>query len=709
MDSAIPLILQSACWLAALAWTGLAGWLASRPGDRMHTNLPGRWLLVMLAAVMALWSAEAAANSAASQPALAAVDLRNVVLLAWLFVVFHPRNGFERSRAVMLIFALLIALSVVSACISFAAYALAPADAGIPASANALSGELVMTLTASGGLLLVDQLVRAANERIRKPLLVFTGSIAALWAYDLNIFLIGAMAGRPALTLINLQPLVAALLIIPLVLASMDSGRERIRLSRTMSLRAAAMAGIATYLVLIAVLGAAVQMLGGDYGRLAQGVFLTLCLVVGGVLLLSDRLRAWAAVMVAKHFFEHRYDYRAEWIRFTETMGKSQAEEDRVERRVTRALAELVGSPAAVLMLPDEQGNLAACDAWRWPSARGGGETLSLRTAFMLQETGHIVDLDTVRRNGADSVGDLALPTWLVDDLPAWVVVPLPHFGRLIGCVILHRPLVARSLDWEDLDVLRIAGRQAASYLAEAQGQQALAEAQRFDEFNRRFAFIIHDVKNLASQLSLLATNADRHADNPAFRADMIATLKASVTRLNDMLARLAPHGRHGPLQKGMVDLDAVVAAEVQGASARHRVINGTATGLAVAGDTEAVRQIVAHLLSNAIDASPPEEPVQVIAAPDGSMVRIDVIDRGCGMTQQFIRDSLFKPFASSKDNGFGLGAYEVLKLTQAMGGRVEVESREGKGSRFSVWLPTAAQRRIDAPTPPDHNKDLAA
>src|SRR3546814_13456758 len=81
----------------------------------------------------------------------------------------------------------------------------------------------------------------------------------------------------------------------------------------------------------------------------------------------------------------------------------------------------------------------------------------------------------------------------------------------------------------EDLDVLRIAGRQAASYLAESQSQEALSEAQRFDEFNRRFAFIMHDIKNLASQLSLLARNAERHADKPEFRADMTQTLKISA------------------------------------------------------------------------------------------------------------------------------------------------------------------------------------
>jgi hypothetical protein len=149
-------------------------------------------------------------------------------------------------------------------------------------------------------------------------------------------------------------------------------------------------------------------------------------------------------------------------------------------------------------------------------------------------------------------------------DPRAWALVPLIHFGRLIGAILLARPLMDRRLDWEDLDMLRTAGRQAASYLSEAQGQQALDDAQRFDEFNRRFAFIIHDVKNLVSQLSLLARNAERHADNADFRADMVLTLRESVGKMNDMLARLSQHNKGRAEEPRSMCLDEV-AAKVAG------------------------------------------------------------------------------------------------------------------------------------------------
>jgi hypothetical protein len=286
--------------------------------------------------------------------------------------------------------------------------------------------------------------------------------------------------------------------------------------------------------------------------------------------------------MISKHFFEHRYDYRAEWMRFTATLGQGGGEDDRnLYRRVAKALAELTGSPGALLMLPGASGGFRIAEQWHWPTAPSGEATLSLRSAFMLQETRHIVDLDAERRGQAHE--DLAIPDWLIADPRAWVVVPVLHFQRMIAIVVLHRPAVSRALDWEDLDVLRIAGQQAASYLAESQSQQALSEARRFDEFNRRFAFIMHDIKNLASQIGLLARNAERHADKPDFRADMIETLKNSAGRLSDLLVRLSPRERGPAAEAGRTLIEPVlnaIAAEMRAAPLAVRRLSGWPVGV---------------------------------------------------------------------------------------------------------------------------------
>jgi putative PEP-CTERM system histidine kinase len=273
----------------------------------------------------------------------------------------------------------------------------------------------------------------------------------------------------------------------------------------------------------------------------------------------------------------------------------------------------------------------------------------------------------------------------------AWAGIPLLHRERLVGLVILAHPHARRPLDWEDFDLFRTAGIQAATYLAEARTQEALANAQRFDEFNRRFAFILHDIKNLVSQLSLVARNAERHAHNPAFREDMIATLQSSVKKMNELLARLSP-GRTAEAEP----LRAIPLADIAQAVARvkkraHPVTVDADIAAVALADPAGLEQALSHLVQNAIDASPPAVPVQLRISACGGDALIEVRDRGRGMSADFIRSRLFQPFASTKDGGFGVGAFEARTLVAAMGGRLEVASREGEGTCFTVFLPLAA------------------
>jgi len=338
-------------------------------------------------------------------------------------------------------------------------------------------------------------------------------------------------------------------------------------------------------------------------------------------------------------------------------------------------------------MLRAEDGALAFETHWNWPGQLPGGAMVPAPLAALIERSGWILDIDRPP-SGAE---EIRAPGWMQSDDRAWALVPLTHFGRLIGAILLARPPLDRRLDWEDFDMLRAAGRQAASYLSEAQGQQALDDAQRFEEFNRRFAFIIHDVKNLVSQLSLLARNAERHADNPDFRADMVLTLKESVGKMNDMLARLSQHNKGRVEEPRSMALRDVAQMVVRSRSRAHQIIL-TGDAPPVLADPARVEQILIHLLQNAIDASAPDSPVELRLSVEAGSAVLAVIDRGKGMTAEYIRRDLFKPFSSSKVGGFGIGAFEARALAQAMDGRIEVESMPGVGSRFTLRLPLAAQ-----------------
>ena len=238
--------------------------------------------------------------------------------------------------------------------------------------------------------------------------------------------------------------------------------------------------------------------------------------------------------------------------------------------------------------------------------------------------------------------------------------------------------------------MLRVAGQQLASYLAEHAGQAALAEAARFDDFHRRIAFVMHDIKNLASQMGLLARNAEQHAENPAFRADMLVTLRNSADKLNALLARLSRYRAPAISALAPVRADDVAQGVVEQLRARHPVTLVEREPVEVSAERGSLEQVLVHLVQNAIDASTPGAPVFVRVASEALHGVIEVTDSGTGMSPEFVRSRLFKPFDSTKQGGFGIGAYEARELVRAMQGRLDVESREGLGTRFTVRLPRA-------------------
>jgi putative PEP-CTERM system histidine kinase len=214
--------------------------------------------------------------------------------------------------------------------------------------------------------------------------------------------------------------------------------------------------------------------------------------------------------------------------------------------------------------------------------------------------------------------------------------------------------------------------------------------AQRFEDFNRRFAFILHDVKNLVSQLSLLARNAERHADNADFRSDMVATLKGSVGKMNDLLARLAPTADQRPAKPEAAPLRPLVASAIAAKRGDHEVKMLGDGNMWVLADPLLLEQAIGHLVQNAVDASKPGDPVTVRMNADNDRAIIIISDVGTGMDAEFVRTRLFQPFASTKKGGFGVGAFEAKSLVASMGGRLTVESRAGEGTSFTITLPAA-------------------
>ncbi len=668
-------------WSHALAALLFAGVAVTRLRDA-GSALP-RLTFVIALSVTALWALAVAGIDARDVTTSITELLRNLAWLSFMFALVCRNQSSPERRAVAIIYgvvAMVIAVDV-GLCI---------ADEIVGhGSIAALSTALLVLrmVVAVSALLLVHHLYITVAPRARGGIRLAVIALALMWSMDLLLYATSYLTDHWSNSLLVGRGVLMAFAAPLFAIAVQRNGDWTLQLSRTVAWQTLCLVATLLYAAAMLLATGAISSIGGDNARLFQAAFVIGSTTAVLTILSSPWVRAWAKVKLAKHFFRHRYDYRAEWVRFTETLGKPD-DAARLDERIVKAVADLTDSPAGLLLEPDGVA-LAIGAGWNWDRDTLPAFGADANLAQYLSSGGRIIELDTVRNDSAEPTEIACVPQWMLDT-DAWALVPLAHLGRLQGAILLARPPIDRALDWEDLDLLRIAGRQVASYLAEARAQEALADAQRFDEFNRRFAFIMHDIKNLVSQLALVTRNAERHADNPAFRADMIATLQDSTGRMNDLLARLSQHHNGRAESLRAVELLPLVERVAARRRALHPItVTGDRSALASA-DPVRLEQLLGHLVQNAIEASASNEPVAIIVTSDADRATVEVIDHGCGMSPSFLREQLFKPFTSTKAGGFGIGAFEARQLAEAMGGNVTVTSREGEGTCFRVVLATA-------------------
>lgn len=613
--------------------------------------------------------------------------------LAWIFAVYRLFEVDGRHASMRPVRPTIAALAFAELLQGAAQAMLLLAPSGVMVGPGFHTAVMLHLLVATGGLVLVHNLYGGASSHARLVLRWPALALAILWGFDLNYYTIAYLSDNSPDALAALRGGVDGLLASGLIAFGASRGSEllRFRPSRAVAFQSVSLMLIGAYLVAMVMAAQWLTFAGGDLAETMQLGFGALAGATAIMVLPSSRLRGWVKVMVAKHMFQHRYDYRAEWLRFTRTIAQSGgAAGATLEERVIRAVADITDSPGGLLLSIGDRGQLELAARWQWPTASVPAEALSPAETSGLEASGYITDLDELRAGRPGRPPGFRVPDWLIEDPRAWALVPLLHYERLVGLVVLARPAMARPLDWEDFDLLRVAGQQLASYLAEHAGQEALAEAARFDDFHRRIAFVMHDLKNLASQLSLLARNAEQHADNPDFRADMKVTLRNSADKLSALLARLSRYGPASIERLAPVRADEVAVAVVAQFDGRHPVTLVESAPCVVAAQREPLEQVLSHLVQNAVDASTAAMPVFVRVASDGLTGVIEVLDSGSGMSAEFVRNRLFRPFDSTKAGGFGIGAYEARELVRAMQGRLDVESREGLGSRFTIRLPLA-------------------
>jgi putative PEP-CTERM system histidine kinase len=273
-------------------------------------------------------------------------------------------------------------------------------------------------------------------------------------------------------------------------------------------------------------------------------------------------------------------------------------------------------------------------------------------------------------------------------------MVPLFSADSLIGFVVLANPLVMRSINWEDRDLLVTAAKQVTSYLMVIMTSDALAEAKQFEVFTRLSAYMVHDLKNIAAELELVSRNAKTHINNPDFIEDAFGTVDNAAGDIKRLLDQL--RNRRAQTEKRVIldlcELVPTVIAGKQGSLPKPTFEAACSTCL-VTAEKDRLANVLAHLIENAQQATGEEGSVVVSLNTEGSMQVVEISDDGVGMDAEFVRNRLFKPFDTTKGNaGMGIGMYESREFIRLLGGDIEVQSEAGRGTTISLRIPASAQ-----------------
>ena len=680
-------ITHPAVWsfgIAALAYLAFALQLSARwRGDGVSS------LLLGFVVLSAFWAGTSALFVVVQTPAMWFSErlfdaLRMLAALGFLSLVLGLGKTVKDSGLRYTVRGILVAIATGLSVAAFSLGAPLPGAALLPGWSAIAFAPLVAI--AVFGLVLAEQVYRRTDARLRwhtRPLVL---AFAGIFFFDLVLYSDAQLFNVIDPSLWSARGAVHALAIPLLAIAAMRNPEWKfgIALSRGVLAGSTAVLVAAGYLLAVALLGYVVRYVGGSWGN----VLATVLVFGAGLLLvlvtLSETFRAKLRVLVAKNFLAYRYDYRDEWLSFTRTLSLPYSGESLGEACV-RALATLVESPGGALWLqrPDATYELRA-RVGATPIA--ADSALDDRLVDFLRRTGWVIDVEDARRDPGKYEG-LALPEWMQSANGAWLVVPLAVVDDLIGFVVLTPPRVQIDVNWEVLDLLRTAGRQASSYLAHAQATDALLEARKFEAFNRMSAFVVHDLKNLVAQLQLMLRNAQRHSGNPDFQRDMLATVEHTVERMNLMMRQLRSGAT--PVENArQVDLGAIAQRVKSVRTSSHPRLDLLAReGVLAVGHEERLERVIGHLVQNALDAVGDEGRVSVRVAREGDEAVVEVSDNGPGMSPEFIRERLFKPFETTKASGMGIGAYESAQYVQGVGGRIDIASEVGRGTTVRLVL----------------------
>ncbi|MCS5712060.1 XrtA/PEP-CTERM system histidine kinase PrsK [Candidatus Berkiella aquae] len=542
-------------------------------------------------------------------------------------------------------------------------------------------------------LALIEQIYRGSIGHQRWRIKFLCISLGIVYCYDFYMYANAAILNNISISIWQMRGAISTLVAPLIVLSALrhHKWQPEIFPSRTVIFRSTIFISGGIYLLAMETASCFIKEWGGSWGDALQILFFTGSLVLLAMMLSSGRARAWTKVFIAKNFFKLRYDYREEWIRFSLLLYAND-DERQLSTRVIKALADMVESRKGVLFEWEEKRGFVLKGCWH--SAFPNQEVVIEPCPFTdyLQQSQRALEIPSHTSDSDRAFSFVNVPPAIRQFSWAWLLVPLLHGNRLHAFVILAHPRVAFfNVNWEVLDLLSMAGRQAVICLVQEQNAQALAVARQFEGFNRLSAFVMHDLKNVQSQLKLVSSNREKHENNPAFVRSAFQTIDHATDKIDRLLLQMRDRGKL--LGSQTIHIAQALQKVIQLTNHRHPIPRMdwqiVSNDIQVLGNEDQFVNILCHLVENAQQATAEHGEVTLSVMLNDGKLSIAIRDSGCGMEAEFLHGDLYKPFITTKgEKGMGIGVYEAKEYVNHVGGKLSVETEKNKGSTFTLEFP---------------------
>mgnify|MGYP000499697300 CR=1 FL=1 len=537
-------------------------------------------------------------------------------------------------------------------------------------------------------LVLLEQLYRNADVKVKWALWSLIIALGMSTVFDFVLFAQAAMVNQLDFSYWYARGFIAAVGM-PLILIStrrIKNWSVNVFVSRDVVFYSSMLMISGLYLLLLAFAGYVINYFGGAWGDVVSIAFVILGGTVLAALLVTEKLRREVKVFITKHFFANKYDYRIEWLKSIDQLSNSKS--DNYYQAATQIICSTLNIEQGALISKASMGTYKLLYQQDLELENSQLHHLSVVDQYC-QQHGWIID---VREYASieSSYPELALDIEFCRSQHIDIIIPIFKNEHVFGFFLLTLPKGRSLLNWEDRDLLFAISKQLSNYMSLNEANDRLAESKQFDAFHRMSAFLVHDLKNVQAQLGLINANAKRHRDNPAFIDDVFETIDSATERLDKVLNQLR-NKQVAESAKKRVSVNQLMAQVAKQCNvASPQVTLEVSVEIEIVIEQETFYSVLNHLVQNAQEATADDGWVKIRAELIANNLHIAVLDNGCGMSDDFIKNRLFKPFDTTKGNaGMGIGVYEAKQFIESAGGTMQVTSFEDEGSIFHLTIPS--------------------